>query len=87
MESYVIIARSVTYAQRIERELKRAGIQAFLFRAPLELTGGVGCSYAVRVSPGAMTAAYRLLQTAGLRDIRILRVDRTGATEVSHDLF
>ena len=40
MEYYLIIARSVTYAQRIERVLGRAGIRCTVFRAPFELTGG-----------------------------------------------
>ena len=87
MEYYMIIARSVTYAQRIERELKRAGIRAFLFRAPLELTGGAGCSYAVRVAPDVISPACRLLQVAGLEFIRILKVEGTRVTEVSHDLL
>lgn len=83
----MIVARSVTYAQRIERELKRAGIRAFLFRAPLELTGGAGCSYAVRVVPEAITPACRLLQAAGLEFLRVLKIKDGRAAEVSYDLL
>lgn len=87
MEYYMIIARSVTYAQRIERELRRAGIRAVLFRAPLELTGGAGCSYAVRVSAEAGSSAMRILRTSGLDAVRILKIDGNRATEVLYDLL
>jgi hypothetical protein len=48
VEHYLIIARSVTHAQRMERALERAGIRAQLFRAPMELTNR-GCAYAVQI--------------------------------------
>ena len=34
MEQYLIIARSVTYAQRMQRALGRAGIACRIYRAP-----------------------------------------------------
>ena len=34
MEHYLIIARSVTYAQRMQRALARSGIRSRIFRAP-----------------------------------------------------
>ena len=62
MESYLIIARSVTYAQRMQRALARAGIRSQIFRAPRELTE-LGCAYAVQISvpdlPAALTAIHR----------------------------
>ena len=82
MEYYLIIARSVTYAQRIERVLSRAGIQALVFRAPLELTKGEGCAYAVRLTPDALPIARRLLWENGLRQIRLLKSDASGIWEV-----
>ena len=57
MEQYLIIARSVTHAQRMERELRRLGIRAAVFHAPLELTAGRGCAYALAVAPAAIRAA------------------------------
>ena len=44
LEQYLIIARSVTHAQRMERELRRAGLRVGVFHAPLELTAGRGCA-------------------------------------------
>ena len=38
MEQYWIIARSVTYAQRMEKALAGAGIRTRIFRAPRELS-------------------------------------------------
>ena len=62
MDHYLIIARSVTYAQRMQRVLARAGIRCQIFRAPRELTE-LGCAYAVRIAvsdlPGALTALHR----------------------------
>ena len=82
MEYYLIIARSVTYAQRIERVLSRAGIRSLVVRAPLELTKGEGCAYAVRLAADAMPAARKLLVENGLRQVRYLRSDTSGIWEV-----
>ena len=38
VEYDLILARSVTYAQRMQRALNRAGIRSQLFRAPRDLT-------------------------------------------------
>ena len=82
MEYYLIIARSVTYAQRIEHVLNRAGIRSLVFRAPLEVTKGEGCAYAVRLTADAMPMALELLTKNGLQNIRILRSDPSGIWEV-----
>ena len=82
MEYYLIIARSVTYAQRIERVLSRAGIRSLVFRAPLELTKDEGCAYAVRLTPDAVQRAIRLLRENGLLHVRMLHSDASGIQEV-----
>ena len=38
MEHYIILARSVTYAQRMQKSLGRAGIRCQIFRPPRDLT-------------------------------------------------
>ena len=58
MEHYLIIARSVTYAQRMQRTLVRAGIRCRIFRAPRDLTDR-GCAYAVQILTAALTALHR----------------------------
>ena len=62
MEHYLILARSVTYAQRMQKALARIGIRCQFFRAPRELTDA-GCAYVLRVAgtdlSGALNAIYR----------------------------
>ena len=82
MEYYLIIARSVTYAQRIERVLSRAGIRALVFRAPLELTKDEGCAYAVRIPLKAMPEAWEVLRKNKLDQVRIWISDADGIREV-----
>ena len=65
MEYDLILARSVTYAQRMQRALNRAGIRSQLFRAPRDLTD-LGCAYVVRISPYDLGAALPLLRREGL---------------------
>lgn len=62
MEHYLILARSVTYAQRMQKALNRAGVRCQVSRAPRDLTD-FGCAYVLRVSVSdlmrAVTAIYR----------------------------
>ena len=78
MEQYLIIARSVTHAQRMEREL-RVGV----FHAPLELTAGRGCAYALSVPPAAIRAALRVIDGTPLRPAAIFFQDGNGYREVA----
>lgn len=70
MEHYLIIARSVTYAQRMQRALGRAGIHCRIFRAPRELTE-LGCAYAVELSVPDLTAALQILHREKLDPVQI----------------
>ena len=45
---YLIMCRSLTYAQRVANTLERAGIPARILRSPAEISPR-GCSYSVRV--------------------------------------
>ena len=62
MEHYLILARSVTYAQRMQRALAGTGIRCQFFRAPRDLTDA-GCAYVLSVAAsdlsGALSAIYR----------------------------
>ena len=59
MEHYLLIARSVTHAQRMEKALRDAGVRAAVLRAPTQINPK-GCSYAVRID------ADRLAQARGI---------------------
>ena len=43
MDDYLILARSVTYAQRMQKTLSRAGVRNQIYRAPRDLTD-LGCA-------------------------------------------
>lgn len=70
MEHYLIIARSVTYAQRMQRVLSRAGVRCQIFRAPRELTE-LGCAYAVQIRVEDLTRALTALHREFLDPVQI----------------
>ena len=70
MDHYLIIARSVTYAQRMQRVLARAGIRCQIFRPPRDLTD-LGCAYAVRVAVSVLPEVLTALHRDGLNPVQI----------------
>ena len=48
MNHYLIVCRSVTYAQRMMRTLQRAALACHIMRIPQGLVPS-GCGYAVRI--------------------------------------
>ena len=70
MEHYLIIARSVTYAQRMQKTLARGGIRSQIFRAPRELTE-LGCAYAVQIYRTDLVSALTLLHRERLDPVQI----------------
>ena len=83
LEQYLMIARSVTHAQRIERELRRIGLRVGVFHAPLELTAGRGCAYALTVEPAAIRPAMKAINGMNLRPAAIYFQDEAGYREVA----
>ncbi len=81
MEIYLLIARSVTHAQRMVRVLESCGIRAGMFRAPAGLTTQ-GCSYAVRIREDQMLRARSCLVGADLQPLGIFTRDGNGYREV-----
>ena len=70
MEHYLILARSVTYAQRMQKALARTGIRCRIFRAPGEVTE-LGCAYAVRVERDDILRALRVIRGEALPFVQI----------------
>lgn len=62
---YLISFRSVTYAQRGERLLNRAGERCSLHRTPRWMEEQ-GCGYSLRLQTGSIARAVQLLRTAQL---------------------
>ena len=70
MEHYLIIARSVTYAQRMPD------------RAPRDLTDR-GCAYAVEIAAGDLSAALPVLYGESLNPVQIFLTQRGTFREVA----
>ena len=54
MVYYLIVCRSLTYAQRTAAALERAGITARILRSP-KLIDREGCSHSVKVAERSLT--------------------------------
>ena len=70
MEHYLVLARSVTYAQRMQQAVNRAGIRCQMFRAPRDLSDS-GCAYAIKVGFEDLAAALRAIYGAALGPVRV----------------
>ena len=70
MVYYLIVCRSLTYAQRTASALERAGITAHILRSP-KMISGEGCSHSVKISQRSLPDALRVLQRAELSPKRI----------------
>jgi len=81
METYLLIARSVTQAQHMARVLEKCGIRTGILRAPAGLTNR-GCSYALKVRETQWDAARSCLQRSELRPLGIFRKDGDSYREV-----
>ena len=67
---YLIVCRSLTYAQRTAAALERAGITAHILRSPKSIAGE-GCSQSVKISQRNLPDALGVLQRAELSPKRI----------------
>lgn len=78
MVYYLIICRSLTYAQRTAHVLERAGISGHIMRAPKNISGE-GCSHCVRVAERWLAPALKILNREGLGPKRVFLQDAEGA--------
>jgi rhodanese-related sulfurtransferase len=65
MLHYLIMCRSLTYAQRAARVLEQAGITAIVTKAPQNISLD-GCAYCVKVSEKRLSDALYELNAAAL---------------------
>jgi len=77
MVQYLILCRSLTYAQKAARALERTGITASIMRAPKEL-GKEGCAYCVKVSERRLQAALTVLKNTETRVGRVYSIEANG---------
>lgn len=78
MVYYLIICRSLTYAQRTANALERAGITAYITRTPRAIAGE-GCSHAVKISQRRLPEALRVLNRVGLSPQRLFILEPEGS--------
>lgn len=78
MVYYLIICRSLTYAQRTARALERAGISVYITRTPRAIAGE-GCSHAVKVSERRLSEAMRVLSRVGMSPQRLFVLESDGS--------
>ncbi len=78
---YLVLARSITQAQRMARILAEEGMHCRWFRAPTAISDQ-GCAYAVRVTAQQLQTAVVRLEEAGLPPRHIYRRDEDGYEEV-----
>ena len=77
---YLIVCRSLTYAQRTAAALERAGITARVLRSPKSISGE-GCSHCVKIRLHDLEDALAVLRQAGLPAKRVFLADNGGGYE------
>ena len=77
---YLIVCRSLTYAQRTAAALERVGIAAQVLRSPRSISGE-GCSHSVKISQRSLPQALQVLQRAGLSPKRVYITAGDGSYE------
>ena len=82
MEHYWVIARSVTYAQRMQAALGRCGVRCRMFRAPRELVE-LGCAYALEIPETEIRRAMECFHREQLRPVGVYLTDRGTFREVA----
>ena len=86
MKHYLIMCKSLTYAQRAARVLEQAGITAIVTRAPRDISTG-GCAYCVKVSESRLADALYQLNSAMLAPGKVYIYGPGGmASEIQNDL-
>ncbi|MEQ2455179.1 DUF3343 domain-containing protein [Flavonifractor hominis] len=78
MVYYLIVCRSLTYAQRTAAVLERAGITAHILRSPKGIDRE-GCSHSVKVSERNLANALLVLGRVGLTPKRIYIMSGDGS--------
>lgn len=77
MLHYLLMCKSLTYAQRSALVLERIGITAIITKAPKSATGQ-GCNYSVKVSEKNLVRAISALKEAALGPTRVFMVSHDG---------
>lgn len=80
MVNYLILCRSLTYAQRSARVLERAGVTAHIMRCPKGISTE-GCSHCIRIKNNALERAIDILVQADLKPKHVFGNNGAGGYE------
>ncbi len=80
MKVYYFTFRSVTFAQRGEQILKKAGVRADLMRTPKWMESQ-GCGYSLRIRTSDLLAVSSLLREKGIVFRRVYMQKEDGSLE------
>jgi len=75
---YLIVCRSLTYAQRTAAALERAGISARTLRSPKSISGD-GCSHCVRIARRDLDLGLEVLRRSDLTPKRVFAAVSDGS--------
>ena len=78
MVYYLIICRSLTYAQKTVAALERAGITAYIMRTPKQISD-IGCSHAAKISERRLSEALIVLNRVALSPNRVYIMSADGS--------
>lgn len=77
MLQYLLMCKSLTYAQRAARLLERSGISSIITKAPKSATG-VGCSYCLKIRETRLAASLKILNESGFGPVRVFLISDNG---------
>lgn len=75
--SCLILFKSITYAQNAAQHLKKRGINAYLVRTPLSLSGG-GCGYSLKIKHNDIESAKKTLESSHVKYLSVYKVNNQG---------
>lgn len=78
MVYYLIMCRSLTFAQKTAAALDRAGITAHIMRSPKSIAQ-TGCGYSVKVSELRLADALKVLNRVNLSPERVYIISADGS--------
>lgn len=85
MKEYLLICRSITFAQRASRAIYRAGVGNQILRTPVGLVK-TGCSYAVKIWEPYLERALWAMEREHMHPVALFKFDGSEYAEVKNDL-
>lgn len=81
MNGILLVARSITHAQQMQKAMNLVGIWSRIIRGPREIIGS-GCGYTVQIGERDLNPALNELERRGIWPSRVYLYRREGYEEV-----